>query len=215
MDTIWKPVSGFEGYEVSNTGIIRSVRFNKVRNLVYSTGEDGRKTVTFSVKCKPHKFYVHRIVASEFLPADDTRYAVDHIDRDPSNNHISNLRWATRSENQANRPGTSVTGYKGVHHSGERFYAKIYHQNKFIYLGTFESAELAHQAYRAKAKELFGDYVCFDHRNGFPSYAPISAVYSPETAPADEFVNRVSLDAPVLPVRIPEDAHDGLTLSWS
>jgi len=174
MDTIWKPIPEFAGYEVSNTGLVRSTRFNKVKNLVFGTGTMGRKTVVFSVKAKGHKFYVHRLVAMAFLPTADTKLAVDHIDRDVTNNHVSNLRWATRSENQANRIGTSMTGYKGVHHSGERFYAKIIHQGRFLYLGTFDTGEAAHQAYRDKAKELYGDFVCFEHRNPFPTALPVS-----------------------------------------
>lgn len=210
---IWKPVPNYDGYEVSNTGYARSVRFNKVKMLALGTGTDGRKTVVFCVKTKVTKFYIHRIVAQLFLPTDESRYAVDHIDRNVANNHVSNLRWATRSENQANRPGRSCTGYKGVHHSGERFYAKIMHQGKFIYLGTFDSAEAAHQAYRQKAKEMFGEFVCFDHV--FLAKDLISSECLPETAPVAEYVNHVSLDSPVPPLRIPEDVRDERTLSWS
>lgn len=46
----------------------------------------------------------HRIVALAFLgqPPDST-YTVDHIDGDPTNNLLSNLRWATKAEQSTNR----------------------------------------------------------------------------------------------------------------
>lgn len=46
---------------------------------------------------------VHRIVALAFIPNPDNKPTVDHINRNPSDNRISNLRWATRIEQALNR----------------------------------------------------------------------------------------------------------------
>jgi hypothetical protein len=45
--------------------------------------------------------YVHRLVAEALLtpPANMTRTDVNHLDGQPSNNHVGNLSWMTRSEN--------------------------------------------------------------------------------------------------------------------
>jgi len=73
------------------------------------------------------------------------------------NNSISNLRWATRSEQCANqkRKGSNL---KGVQQQGEKFRANIRINGKNTYLGMFKTEEEAHKAYCKKAKEVFGDF---------------------------------------------------------
>lgn len=61
---------------------------------------------------------VHVLVAEAFLrPKPSAKHSVDHVDRDRTNNHISNLRWATNSEqvmNQSNkRHYVQVNGFTG------------------------------------------------------------------------------------------------------
>lgn len=45
---------------------------------------------------------IHRLVAETFIPNPDNKPNVDHIDRDPFNNRVDNLRWCTQSENLLN-----------------------------------------------------------------------------------------------------------------
>ena len=44
-------------------------------------------------------FYVHRAVAELFIPNPENKPQVDHIDTNPSNNHVDNLRWVNIKEN--------------------------------------------------------------------------------------------------------------------
>jgi len=48
---------------------------------------------------------IHRLVAARFLPSPpgEGTHQLDHIDRDKSNNHASNLRWCDKSTNMLNR----------------------------------------------------------------------------------------------------------------
>jgi hypothetical protein len=55
--------------------------------------------------CVGHKdqYVLSRVVAECFLPNPDNLPQVDHIDRNPSNNHVSNLRWVSAADNLKNR----------------------------------------------------------------------------------------------------------------
>jgi len=82
---------------------------------------------------------------------------IDHIDRDPANDRIENLRLATPSQQQLNRAGASRQGLpKGVTVLNGRFKAAIgtggSGNNK--HLGLFDTPEEAHAAYCRAAKEL-------------------------------------------------------------
>lgn len=79
---------------------------------------------------------------------------IDHWDTDPSNDRIANLRDIPRGWNQQNQRDAncrSRSGLLGVRPAGDRFQAQIKVQKKSVYLGTFDTAEAAHEAY-VKAK---------------------------------------------------------------
>lgn len=47
--------------------------------------------------------FMHRILGILFIPNPEEKYSIDHIDRNGLNNDLSNLRWATREEQAANK----------------------------------------------------------------------------------------------------------------
>lgn len=85
---------------------------------------------------------------------------VDHIDGDRANNRWVNLREATNSQNQCNRPRrrTNKSGFKGVHKRRYGYRAEIWGNGRLINLGSFASAEAAHRAYVAAAKQYHGEF---------------------------------------------------------
>ena len=72
----------------------------------FGSHHDKRKyCVTSLATAGVHREYVHRLVAETFIPNPHNKPTVDHIDRNPSNNFASNLRWATSKE-QIENSGT-------------------------------------------------------------------------------------------------------------
>ncbi len=86
---------------------------------------------------------------------------VDHINRDPLDDRIENLRLGNGSQNLANIPlnPRNTSGFRGVSpRPGGRFAASIRVKGKLLYLGTFSTPEKAYQVYLAAAKEHFGEF---------------------------------------------------------
>ncbi len=87
---------------------------------------------------------------------------LDHRDMVRDNNRISNLREATRGQNMANakRPRHNTSGYKGAtfNRQSGRWTAQIQYNSKNLVLGSFDTAEEAHEAYCQAGKRLFGEF---------------------------------------------------------
>lgn len=96
---VWREVVGYERvYQVSNFGRVRRVKTGKI--LKPGTNKQGIRNVCLCYQSKPKSHMVHRLVALAFLGKPPTdRHVVAHNDGNPSNNRLSNLRWATPSEN--------------------------------------------------------------------------------------------------------------------
>ena len=107
MQEIWKTViidgEIYENYEVSNLGKIRSLNYKRtgeVKELKFKV-IGGYLRVVLYKDGKQKNYYVHRLVATAFIPNDDTENKTDvnHIDENKQNNHVSNLEWCTREQN--------------------------------------------------------------------------------------------------------------------
>jgi hypothetical protein len=99
-DTEWRQIAEAPNYSVSNTGLVKLTRLNR---LLSGYNRNGYLQVTIKQDAIGIARLVHRLVAAAFIPNDDpNRIYVDHIDTDPRNNHVSNLRWVTPKENMNN-----------------------------------------------------------------------------------------------------------------
>lgn len=87
-------------------------------------------------------------------------FELDHINNDPLDNRIENLRPADRNEQSANQKLQSRRAgkYKGVHKNDTSYYVKIKKNGKQYHVGSFKTEVEAALAYNKKAIELFGEF---------------------------------------------------------
>ncbi len=170
----WRPIPGYEGlYDVSLNGEVRSLDREvweqrgriKSRNLrgkslspVHSADAYKYKTVALCKLGKPKHCHIHTLVAEAFIGKRPVGHVVDHIDGNPLNNNLSNLRYCTVSINLGkldarSRPlvGTSFNKRRGLY----RAYIQI--NNKEICLGYYNSRNEAVAVRRKKEIELRGN----------------------------------------------------------
>lgn len=109
---IWKDIEGFDGYQISSEGRVRS--HGKVTsNSLYAerhwkdriikqkvSRRDGRARVCLWGNGREHTILVHRLLAEAFLgkPEDD-KMTVNHKDGNPLNNVVENIEWISRKDN--------------------------------------------------------------------------------------------------------------------
>jgi hypothetical protein len=110
------------------------------------------------------RFGAHRLAWFYVHGASIGEAQIDHIDGNPSNNSIMNLRLATPSQQQRNRGGMSCSksGLKGAHYIGpgrtKKWGSAIKVGGRSIFLGSFACAEDANTAYAAAALKYFGEF---------------------------------------------------------
>lgn len=111
----WRPVIGYEGiYEVSSIGRVKSldrVIFMKTGGTSHRKGillalrgtPSGHSEVKLSRNSSPKTKLVHQLVCESFYGPRPEGMEVRHLNDDPSDNRVQNLRWGTRSENSLDR----------------------------------------------------------------------------------------------------------------
>ena len=101
------------------------------------------------------QFFAHRL-AWLYIHGVWPSGVIDHIDGNPGNNVLTNLRdvsVAINSQNRRRARSESKTGVLGVFKKNGHFFASISVNDKTRHLGVFETVEEAHAAY-VKAKRI-------------------------------------------------------------
>ena len=167
MET-FKQIPGYEGlYEVSDLGNVRSLS----RSWKNSTG--GMVTTKLKILkplisngyisyalCKNNvvkRIGAQRIVYNAFYGIKD-KMVIDHIDGNPLNNNLDNLRMCTSRQNvsfeNVKRKRKKYSQYIGVTFNNKKWIAYITIKNKCINLGSYNNEFDAHLAYQSKLATL-------------------------------------------------------------
>ena len=132
------------------------VQRRAVSHYVYSDGRppDGNPIMRHSYHTSRRKtgnmkysmiyFQNHRDILQAFRPNPDPAIytTCDHIDGNPENQQLCNLRWATQQMNMLN-----LRRAKGWQQKGDRYYAYIKIASQWYHLGVYNTPEEAHDRY--------------------------------------------------------------------
>lgn len=144
-------------------GLIALVDDNEFEKLNKHKWFSQKKGDTFYARryeCKNGKIkriYMHR----EILELKNKKEEVDHINKNGIDNRKENMRICTHQQNQWNtKKRTGISQFKGVHwhKKANKWQGQIRCNNKWYYLGLYNSETEAAHVYNKKAKELHGEF---------------------------------------------------------
>jgi hypothetical protein len=109
---IWKDIVGYENiYQCSSFGNIKSICRvtidkngfeKKIKNRILKplSQKSGHLHVALCKNGKVKTCLIHRIIGSSFLEKNnEDESQIRHLDGNPKNNNVKNLKWGTRSDN--------------------------------------------------------------------------------------------------------------------
>jgi len=155
MEEVWKNVVGHEGlYNVSNLGNVFSLRLNRL--MKKNISNRGYERVTLNKK----QVSVHRIVCDAFLPKNENKKIVNHINGIKHDNRLENLEWVTSRENTIHYL-SSKTIKEIKLKTCIRYERWICINGKNRRIGRFKTIEEANNAYLNKIKEIENNIISF------------------------------------------------------
>ena len=130
---LYAEIEGFPNYEIRSDGYVVNITNGKELKRSLYTDQHGYQRYVCCLyhegKSKKHTIAV--LLAKAFISGQsEERNSVDHIDQNSLNNNLSNLRWATKSEQVINRtipPG--VLNEKNITKNGKWYQFQIYRNN--------------------------------------------------------------------------------------
>ena len=142
-----KDIPGFPHYQITEDGRVWSKLSKK---FMKPTPPRKWPYESYCLYCKETKRYftrfTHRLLALTYIPNPDNLPFVDHIDRDKTNNSLSNLRWVTQSQNTINSRIVGKLGFRHIYIKNRKnrspYYAiQIERNQKQIYQKCFSTSK--------------------------------------------------------------------------
>lgn len=102
----FRDIEGFPNYQVSNIGNVKNIKKNEYKLPGYD--DHGYLKVDLYNNAKRSSKKVHRLVAQAFIPNEENKPEVNHIDGNKTNNKVTNLEWCSKSENMQHAYATGL-----------------------------------------------------------------------------------------------------------
>jgi len=122
----WRDIPGYGDYEISSFGHVRKGAI-LMSPAIHCKSDYKYLTISLTKDGRQDTHIVARLVALTYIPNPDNKRTVDHVNRNSFNNHISNLRWATDTEQVKNRVmPVGVSGNKYITRHGGKWRVRVH-----------------------------------------------------------------------------------------
>ena len=96
-------ILGSRNWYISNHGTVKVIYLDingNEKKVIYPNIHTKGGHPNKKYACLSTQEYIHRLVATAFIPNPESKRTVNHKDMNILNNHIDNLEWSTYSENK-------------------------------------------------------------------------------------------------------------------
>lgn len=130
----WSKIEGFECYEVSDLGNVRSFKTHKKGKLLKLIIDNRGYYIVNLCNNGTHQKLVHRLVAEQFIENVKGVNIINHKDLNKLNNRVDNLEWCTSRQNISHyyQSIDCYSNFTGVIKAGDKFRATIVIEGKNI-----------------------------------------------------------------------------------
>jgi len=131
----------YPNYTIDRDGTVKNKKTGRIISINLSKGY---KYVMLWKNNEQKCFKIHRLLGLHFIPNPENKECIDHIDRNKLNNDLSNLRWATYSENCMNKEIPVKDLPKNIRLSPYNRYEVIINRNYCTFqIGSYNTLEEA------------------------------------------------------------------------
>tara|TARA_R110002020_G_scaffold54174_1_gene151287 strand:- start:7536 stop:8012 length:477 start_codon:yes stop_codon:yes gene_type:complete len=154
----FKKINNYNNYYINKIGQVKNINTNRI--LKTRPNSSGYLMIDLCNKGKRQTITIHKLVLNTFVEKKNLNFnQIDHINKNKHDNRLENLRYIDSSGNNRNKKLRNKHGYIGVYKRNNKFCSNIRKEHgKRVYLGIYDTAQEAGQAYLTAYNEIMKQY---------------------------------------------------------